>query len=96
MIVRDGLFVEYSTDGQMWKVLGAKGDASWYNSNALLGDGKSLFGAFSGKITGWRLVSHKLDAAVGQAQFWLRFHFVSGAAPATGGVLLDDVVISKV
>ena len=95
MIVRDGVFVEYSTDGQAWSVVGAKGDASWYSSTALLGDNK-LVGAFSGKINGWRLVSRKLDAAVGQARFWLRFRFVSGAAPATGGVLIDDVVISKV
>ena len=96
--VRDGLFVETTTsDGAdaTWTLLGAKGDALWYGSSALVGN--KLVDAFSGNNQGWKRVSHTMPAAVGQARFRMRLRFVAGgAAPASGaGVLIDDIVVSR-
>ncbi len=88
---RDGLFLEWSSDGgSVWRSTGG----FQYDSSALVGS--RLERAFGGLNRDWRLVSGTIDGVQGLASVLFRFRFrASGASGARGGVLVDDIIVSK-
>jgi hypothetical protein len=88
---RDGLFLEWSSDGgNVWRSTGG----FQYDSSALVGS--RLEPAFGGLSRNWRLVSGTIDGVQGLASVLFRFRFrASGSSGARGGVLVDDIIVSK-
>mmetsp|Transcript_10190 Transcript_10190/g.17109 ORF Transcript_10190/g.17109 Transcript_10190/m.17109 type:complete len:702 (+) Transcript_10190:143-2248(+) len=89
---RDGFTVEISTDnGQSWTDAGT---SKLYGNSQVLRSG-SFVPALSSNDNQWKQYDQRLTGGANQDKVWIRFHFTAaGNSPATGGVLIDDVIVS--
>lgn len=85
----DGAFVQYSTDGVNWQLLGEINDTlatNWYTG--------SLYGGrigWSGIGNGWTRSTYRFKPTPGTNAFRLRFIFLSDPSLVDAGFSLDDI-----
>lgn len=96
----DILYVEYSTDGSNWNILGTSSDPNWYNSNrtnASSGpsdDCQNCPGAqWTGTSAALQEYSYNLSALNSETSINFRFVFHSDQFTEEEGVMLDNFVI---
>jgi hypothetical protein len=90
----DGMFVEYSTNGNTWQRLGSINDplgTNWYNSNLYQSNE-----GWSGISNGWQSVSYEYTSPWGNNYLQLRFKFISDFNLVDAGFSLDDINITGV
>ncbi|MBL7922991.1 MAG: immune inhibitor A [Bacteroidia bacterium] len=88
----DGMFVEYSTNGNTWQRLGNLNDPAginWYNSAIT----QSQIG-WSGISNGWQSSSYSYLSPWGNSYLQLRFRFISDFNVVNAGFSLDDISIT--
>ncbi len=87
----DAFYVEYSTDGSTWTVLGSSADPDWYNSSTVQG---ACQGAqWTGYDSQIRHYSHSLDFLAGEPRVYLRFVMASDYSVHYEGVMLDNLQV---
>jgi photosystem II stability/assembly factor-like uncharacterized protein len=88
----DALYVEYSTDGISWHVLGTASDPGWYNSSFV--QGECIGAQWTGTHSGMQTYSHSLDMLQGEPQVYLRFVMASDAYVTAEGAVIDNLQIT--
>jgi hypothetical protein len=89
----DGVSIEYSTDGNIWNLLGTINDplgTNWYNSTLI---SSSALG-WSGSSNGWKLISYDLTSLLNTPNIEFRFVFTSDMLTNGIGFSIDDFTIS--
>jgi len=90
----DALYMEYSTDGHIWEVLGTANDSNWYNNSATRG---ACVGAqWTGSQSVMQTYSHSLNFLNGEPQVYLRFVMASDAYVTGEGAVIDNLEISGI
>jgi len=90
----DALYMEYSTDGNSWNILGTASDPDWYNSNQLRG---ACPGAqWTGSAPVFRTYRHSLDFLQGEPRVYLRFVLASDGSITDEGAVIDNLVVSGI
>ena len=89
----DYLYMEYSTDGSTWQILGNASDTNWYNSASTLNGlpGKQ----WTGIADVLRHYSYDLAAFTAETTIQFRFVFLSDTYVQEQGVVVDDFTISS-
>jgi len=91
----DALYMEYSTDGREWFILGTADDPNWYNNTSV--NGVCVGGQWSG--TGhntFTRYSHTLDFLAGEPKVYLRFVMASDYSVTAEGAVVDDLQIEAI
>ncbi len=95
----DVFYVEYSTDGTNWFVLGTSNDPNWYNSDRTLesSGGTDCYNCPGAQWTGTnssiQQYSHELSSLGNPSNISFRFVFQSDQAVEQEGVLIDNLII---
>lgn len=90
----DGVFVEYTTNGNTWQRLGNMNDPAginWYNSTLTSGNE-----GWCGVTTGWQSCSYAWNSPFGNNYLQLRFRFISDFNVVDAGASIDDINITGV
>ncbi len=88
----DALYMEYSTDGVNWQVLGTASDPNWYNSSYVQG---VCHGAqWTGTERNFRTYSHHLNMLAGEPHVYLRFVMASDMYVTAEGAVIDNLQIT--
>lgn len=97
----DILYMEYSTNGTTWNLLGTVNDANWYNSNALCdncvgGEWTGEANLANGSTTNGtkKEYSYNLNALAANTNIVFRFVFQSDPAVEEDGVIIDNFQIT--
>ncbi len=88
----DALYMEYSTDGIHWQILGSAADSAWYN-NAVV-NGVCRGAQWTGTRSTMQTYRHSLDFLAGEPQVYLRFVMASDESVTEEGAVIDDLEIS--
>jgi len=95
----DVFYVEYSTDGSNWNVLGTSNDSNWYNSDRTLAssggtDCNNCPGAqWTGTNSTLQEYSHELSSISNLTNITFRFVFHSDPAVEQEGVIIDNLIV---
>ncbi|HET8886245.1 MAG TPA: T9SS type A sorting domain-containing protein [Salinimicrobium sp.] len=91
----DIVYMEYSTNGSDWEILGSFNDPNWYNNNEVPGeDCHNCPGAqWTGPSLTMQPYSYSLEDFTSETSFMVRFVFRSDEAVNDEGVVVDDFVI---
>jgi hypothetical protein len=90
----DALYMEYSTDGREWFLLGTAEDENWYNNNS--SQGACVGGQWSGTETTFAHYSHTLDSLAGEPHVYLRFVMSSDHSITGEGAVIDNLQIEAI
>ncbi len=88
----DALYLEYSTDGVNWQILGTSSDPNWYNSNTVQGVCQGA--QWTGTESNFATYSHDLDVLEGEPNAYLRFVMASDTYVTGEGAVIDDLQIT--
>ena len=94
----DVFYVEYSTDGSNWNVLGTSGDPIWYNSDRTLASsgGTDCYNCPGAQWTGTNSAvqqySHELASLGNPTNITFRFVFHSDQAVEQEGIIIDNLI----
>lgn len=95
----DVFYVEYSTDGSNWNVLGTSNDSNWYNSDRTLASsgGTDCYNCPGAQWTGTNSTvqeySHELSSISNLTNITFRFVFHSDPAVEQEGVIIDNLIV---
>ena len=90
----DALYMEYSTDGREWFLLGTADDPNWYNNTSV--NGACVGGQWSGTETTFARYSHTLDSLAGEPHVYLRFVMASDHSITGEGAVIDNLQIEAI
>lgn len=93
----DIIYMEYSTDGNNWQLLGSANDPDWYNNAAVpTTDCYNCPGAqWTGTVANMQSYFYSLNNFNSETNFMVRFVFVADEAVNQEGVVIDDFVIKS-
>ncbi|NPA45624.1 MAG: T9SS type A sorting domain-containing protein [Chlorobi bacterium] len=88
----DALYMEFSTDGASWHILGSTNDPNWYNNNSTIGVGPG--NQWNGTQAAMTRYSHDLNDLAGQPHVYLRFVMASDASVNGEGAVIDNLQVN--
>ena len=95
----DVFYIEYSTDGTNWSVLGTSNDPNWYNSDRTLATsgGTDCYNCPGAQWTGTNSAvqqySHELASLGNPTNITFRFVFHSDQAVEQEGIIIDNLIV---